>query len=159
MPSSFSRPQSKQDVGEKKRIRATRYNSNPLPLWLSTLLLSFLPSFCRSISMAIHVQLAEAALRNPLGLGAVAAFIAAGIALLSVGPSFSAVATFFWPLLLSTGFLLIAVAVILRISPPPPSDQGPSGEDLIDYVSGRSGSQIGYGDAGGDGGEQRRENS
>ncbi|KAG6478866.1 uncharacterized protein LOC122020592 [Zingiber officinale] len=109
--------------------------------------------------MAIHVQLAEAALRNRLGLGVVAALVAAGIGLLSVGPSFSAVAAFFWPLLLSTGFLLVAVAVILRISPPPPSDQGPSGEDLIDYVSGRGGAQIGYGDADDDGGEQRRENS
>ncbi|XP_039140176.1 uncharacterized protein LOC120277406 [Dioscorea cayenensis subsp. rotundata] len=56
--------------------------------------------------------------------------------LLRHGPSFSTVLSFFWPLLLSTGFFLAAVALLLRISPPPSDDAVPSpGEDLIDYVS------------------------
>ncbi|EHA8591225.1 hypothetical protein COCNU_scaffold037651G000010 [Cocos nucifera] len=70
-------------------------------------------------------------------LGA-AALAAAVFLLLSVGPSFTTVVSFFWPLLLSTGFLLAAVAVLLRISPPPEATAGErTGEELIHYVAGR----------------------
>lgn len=86
--------------------------------------------------MAIQDKLVEAALQYRLQLAVVAAVVAAAVALVSVGPSFSGVAEFFWPLFVSTGFLLVAVAVIYRISPPP-GEEGTSGEELIDYVAGR----------------------
>lgn len=57
-----------------------------------------------------------------------------------VGPSVSSVVGFFWPLLVSTAFFLASVAVLLRISPPPPSspEDGAElpGEELMDYVAG-----------------------
>lgn len=51
----------------------------------------------------------------------------------SLSLSLSSLLSFFWPLLLSTAFLLTAVAV-LRISPPPSVDIA-AGEDIIEYVT------------------------
>ncbi|KAK8969579.1 hypothetical protein KSP40_PGU020895 [Platanthera guangdongensis] len=66
--------------------------------------------------------------------------IAAGVfsVFLHSGPSLSALLSFFWPLLLSTAVFLLAVSVLLRISPPQQPDAAgcPAGEDLIDYVAG-----------------------
>ncbi|RRT66133.1 hypothetical protein B296_00020378 [Ensete ventricosum] len=84
--------------------------------------------------MAIQEKMMQAAVEYRLHLALAAALVAALFSLLSLGPSFSAVAGFFWPLLVSTGFLLVAVAVLLRISPPPGET---SGEELINYVAGR----------------------
>lgn len=84
--------------------------------------------------MAIQEKLIQAVVEHRAQLALTAALAAAVVSLLSVGPSFSAVAGFFWPLLVSTGFLLVAVAVLLRISPPPGET---SGEELINYVAGR----------------------
>ncbi|CAL9053473.1 uncharacterized protein LOC135636859 [Musa acuminata AAA Group] len=84
--------------------------------------------------MAIQEKLMQAVVEHRAQLALTAALAAAVVSLLSVGPSFSAVAGFFWPLLVSTAFLLVAVAVLLRISPPPGET---SGEELIDYVAGR----------------------
>ncbi|RWW19560.1 hypothetical protein GW17_00016374 [Ensete ventricosum] len=84
--------------------------------------------------MAIQEKLMQAAVEYRFHLALAAALVAALFSLLSLGPSFSAVAGFFWPLLVSTGFLLVAVAVLLRISPPPGET---SGEELINYVAGR----------------------
>lgn len=66
---------------------------------------------------------------------AVAFVAAAAVSISTVGPSLSAVVSFFWPLLLSTGFFLVAVAVLLKISPPPAGDDE-SGKELIDFVAG-----------------------
>ncbi|URD96534.1 hypothetical protein MUK42_34504 [Musa troglodytarum] len=88
----------------------------------------------RWFRMAIQEKLMQAVVEHRAQLALVAALAAAVVSLLSVGPSFSAVAGFFWPLLVSTAFLLVAVAVLLRISPPPGET---SGEELIDYVAGR----------------------
>ncbi|RWW10547.1 hypothetical protein GW17_00025908 [Ensete ventricosum] len=87
-----------------------------------------------SFPMAIQEKLMQAVVEHRAQLALAAALAAAVVSLLSVGPSFSAVAGFFWPLLVSTAFLLVAVAVLLRISPPPGET---SGEELIDYVAGR----------------------
>ena len=61
---------------------------------------------------------------------------AAAISISAVGPSLSAVVSFFWPLLLSTAFFLVAVSVLLWISPPPAGDADESGKELIDFVAG-----------------------
>ncbi|KAH0459367.1 hypothetical protein IEQ34_012181 [Dendrobium chrysotoxum] len=62
-----------------------------------------------------------------------------------LGPTFSSLVGFFWPLLLSTTFLLAAVAVILRISPPPHTDAAAlrAGDDIIDFVAGTPYEQLG----------------
>lgn len=66
---------------------------------------------------------------------AIAAAVAAGaVYFLTEGPSLSSVVNFFCPLLLSTAFLLAAVAVLLRISPPPHNEIAAS-EHLVDYVT------------------------
>ena len=58
--------------------------------------------------------------------------------LLWLGPSFSTVISFFWPLLVSTAFFLAAVALLCRISPPPSDTAGDlPGEELMDYVAGQ----------------------
>ena len=67
---------------------------------------------------------------------AVAFVAAAAISISAVGPSLSAVVSFFWPLLLSTAFFLVAVSVLLWISPPPADDADESGKELIDFVAG-----------------------
>ena len=65
------------------------------------------------------------------------AFVAAtAVSISAVGPSLSAVVSFFWPLLLSTAFFLVAVSVLLWISPPPVGDADESGKELIDFVAG-----------------------
>lgn len=62
----------------------------------------------------------------------------AGIALATAGPTLASVVTFFWPLLVSTVFLLAAVAVLFRISPPPrdPLHEEVPGQELMQYVAG-----------------------
>ncbi|XP_008811631.1 uncharacterized protein LOC103722742 [Phoenix dactylifera] len=88
--------------------------------------------------MAIQERLLGLAMEFRFHLLAAAALAAAVFSLLSVGPSFATVVSFFWPLLLSTGFLLAAVAVLLRISPPPEEAAAErTGEELIHYVAGR----------------------
>jgi hypothetical protein len=67
---------------------------------------------------------------------AVAVVAAAAVSISAVGPSLSAVVSFFWPLLLSTAFFLVAVSVLLWISPPPAGDADESGKELIDFVAG-----------------------
>lgn len=66
---------------------------------------------------------------------AVALVAAAAVSISVVGPRLSALVSFFWPLLLSTGFFLVAVAVLLRISPPPAGDDDESGKELVDFVA------------------------
>lgn len=70
---------------------------------------------------------------------AVAALIGvAGIALATVGPTLATIVTFFWPLVVSTVFLLSAVAILFRISPPPsdPLHEEVPGQELMQYVAG-----------------------
>ncbi len=72
-----------------------------------------------------------------LQAAAVVALVAATVVSISaIGPRLGAVVSFFWPLLVSTGFFLVAVAVLLRISPPPSSTIDESGKELIDFVAG-----------------------
>jgi hypothetical protein len=61
-----------------------------------------------------------------------------GIALATMGPTLATVVTFFWPLVVSTVFLLSAIAVLFRISPPPsdPDHEGVPGHELMQYVAG-----------------------
>lgn len=66
---------------------------------------------------------------------AVALVATAAVSISVVGPRLTAVVSFFWPLLVSTGFFLVAIAVLLRISPPP-SGADESGKELIDFVAG-----------------------
>ncbi|KAF8663781.1 hypothetical protein HU200_055109 [Digitaria exilis] len=66
---------------------------------------------------------------------AVALVATAAVSISVVGPRLTAVVSFFWPLLVSTGFFLVAIAVLLRISPPP-TGADESGKDLIDFVAG-----------------------
>ncbi|XP_072957298.1 uncharacterized protein [Typha angustifolia] len=88
--------------------------------------------------MAIQDRLTALAVEFRFHLAAAAVVAAAFFSLLSVGPSFATVVSFFGPLLISTGFVLAAVAVLLRISPPPGDSSGDTtGEELIDYVAGR----------------------
>ncbi|KAF8766250.1 hypothetical protein HU200_007761 [Digitaria exilis] len=67
---------------------------------------------------------------------AVALVATVAVSISVVGPRLTAVVSFFWPLLVSTGFFLVAIAVLLRISPPPPGADDESGKDLIDFVAG-----------------------
>lgn len=62
----------------------------------------------------------------------------AGIALATMGPTLATIVTFFWPLVVSTVFLLSAVAVLFRISPPPsdPLHEEVPGQELMQYVAG-----------------------
>jgi hypothetical protein len=66
---------------------------------------------------------------------AVALVATAAFSISVVGPKLGAVVSFFWPLLVSTGICLVAIAVLLRISPPP-ADAHESGKELIDFVAG-----------------------
>lgn len=88
--------------------------------------------------MAIQERILELAVEFRFHILGAAALAAAVFLLLSLGPSFTTVVSFFWPLLLSTGFLLAAIAVLLRISPPPEGTaDGRTGEELIHYVAGQ----------------------
>jgi hypothetical protein len=66
---------------------------------------------------------------------AVALVATAAVSISVVGPRLGAVVSFFWPLLVSTAFFLVAIAVLLRISPPP-ADADESGKELINFVAG-----------------------
>lgn len=61
-----------------------------------------------------------------------------GIAVATMGPTLATVVTFFWPLVVSTFFLLSAIAVLFRISPPPsdPDNEEVPGHELMQYVAG-----------------------
>lgn len=86
--------------------------------------------------MATKGKLGELMWEHRLQAAAVVAFVAAAVVSISaVGPRLGAVVSFFWPLLVSTGFFLVAVAVLLRISPPP-AGADESGKELIDFVAG-----------------------
>ncbi|OEL37564.1 hypothetical protein BAE44_0001415 [Dichanthelium oligosanthes] len=81
-------------------------------------------------------QLGEIMWEHRLQAAAAVAFLAAAaVSISAVGPRLGAVVTFFWPLLVSTGFFLVAVAVLLRISPPP-AGADEAGKDLVDFVAG-----------------------
>nr|ACG38894.1 hypothetical protein [Zea mays] len=79
--------------------------------------------------MATKGKLGELVWEHRVQAAAAVAFVAAAAV------SISAV-SFFWPLLVSTGLFLVAVAVLLRISPPPAGDDDESGKELIDFVAG-----------------------
>ncbi|CAO2182817.1 unnamed protein product [Urochloa humidicola] len=86
--------------------------------------------------METKAKLGELMWEHRLKAAAAVAFVAAAAVSISVvGPRLSAVVSFFWPLLVSTGFLLVAITVLLRISPPP-SGADESGKELIDFVAG-----------------------
>ncbi|XP_074571998.1 uncharacterized protein LOC141828464 [Curcuma longa] len=85
--------------------------------------------------MAIKETMVGAVSAFRLHLAVAAALAAAAFSLASAGPSFAAVAGFFWPLLVSTGVLLVVVAVLLRISPLPGEASGEGG-GLADFVTG-----------------------
>ncbi|KAK6934595.1 hypothetical protein RJ641_034750 [Dillenia turbinata] len=51
-----------------------------------------------------------------------------------IAPRFLTILAYFWPLLLSTALVLVAVVVFGRISPPA-GDK--AGEGLLDYVAGQ----------------------
>ncbi|KQK09872.1 uncharacterized protein LOC104582873 isoform X2 [Brachypodium distachyon] len=86
--------------------------------------------------MASKAKLGELMWEHRLRAAAVVAFLAAAVVSISaVGPRLSAVVSFFWPLLVSTAFFLVAITVLLRISPPP-AGADESGKDLIDFVAG-----------------------
>uniref|UniRef100_A0A0E0JP16 Uncharacterized protein n=1 Tax=Oryza punctata TaxID=4537 RepID=A0A0E0JP16_ORYPU len=82
-------------------------------------------------------KLGEVMWEHRLQAATVVALVAATVVSISaIGPRLGAVVSFFWPLLVSTGFFLVAVAVLLRISPPPSSAIDESGKELIDFVAG-----------------------
>lgn len=85
-------------------------------------------------SMAIKETMMGAVAACRIHLAVAAALAAAAFSLASAGPSFAAVAGFFWPLLVSTGALLVVVAVLLRISPLPGEASGEGG--IADFVAG-----------------------
>ncbi|KAG8078023.1 hypothetical protein GUJ93_ZPchr0007g4141 [Zizania palustris] len=73
----------------------------------------------------------------PLNAATAVALVAATVVSISaIVPRLGAVVSFFWSLLVSTGFFLVAIAVLLRISPPPASAIDKSGKELIDFVAG-----------------------
>ena len=81
-------------------------------------------------------KLGELMWEHRLRAAATVAFLAVAVVSVSaVGPRLGAVVSFFWPLLVSTGFFLVAITVLLRISPPPAGGDE-SGKDLIDFVAG-----------------------
>ncbi|KAL6845517.1 hypothetical protein ACP4OV_025012 [Aristida adscensionis] len=86
--------------------------------------------------MATKSKLGELVWEHRLQAAAAVAFVAAAaVSISAVGPRLGAVLSFFWPLLVSTGFFLVAVTVLLRISPPP-AGADESGKELIDFVAG-----------------------
>ncbi|KAJ1285509.1 hypothetical protein BS78_03G284800 [Paspalum vaginatum] len=86
--------------------------------------------------MATKAKLGELMWEHRLQAAAAVALVAAAaVSISAVGPRLGAVVSFFWPLLVSTGFFLVAVAVLLRISPPP-AGADESGKELIDFVAG-----------------------
>jgi hypothetical protein len=86
--------------------------------------------------MADKSKLGELMWEHRLQAAAAVAFVAAAaVSISAVGPRLGAVVSFIWPLLVSTGFLLVAVTVLLRISPPP-AGADESGKELIDFVAG-----------------------
>ncbi|XP_062206958.1 uncharacterized protein LOC133908806 [Phragmites australis] len=86
--------------------------------------------------MATKAKLGELMWEHRLQAAAAVAFVAAAaVSISAIGPRLGAVVSFFWPLLVSTGFFLVAVAVLLRISPPP-AGADESGKELIDFVAG-----------------------
>ncbi|RCV27473.1 hypothetical protein SEVIR_5G331100v4 [Setaria viridis] len=86
--------------------------------------------------MATKSKLGELMWEHRLQAAAAVAFVAAAaVSISAVGPRLGAVVSFFWPLLVSTGFLLVAITVLLRISPPP-AGADESGKELIDFVAG-----------------------
>ncbi|KAI0503530.1 hypothetical protein KFK09_014464 [Dendrobium nobile] len=91
--------------------------------------------------MAIQEQLLPFKLH--FAVAAVAAIIIT--CFIYLGPTFSSLVGFFWPLFLSTTFLLAAVAVLLRISPPPHTDAAAcrAGDDIINFVAGTHYEQLG----------------
>ncbi|KAI3456821.1 hypothetical protein Pfo_013484 [Paulownia fortunei] len=55
-----------------------------------------------------------------------------------LAPSFLDILKYFWPLLVSTAFFLVAIVVFGRISPPAAESPGEkAGEGLLDYVAGQ----------------------
>ncbi|KAL5227895.1 hypothetical protein ABZP36_016160 [Zizania latifolia] len=87
--------------------------------------------------MATKAKLGEVMWEHRLQAAAAVALVAATVVSVSaIGPRLGSVVSFFWPLLVSTGFFLVAVAVLLRISPPPASAIDESGKELIDFVAG-----------------------
>jgi hypothetical protein len=88
-------------------------------------------------AMATKGKLGELVWEHRVQAAAAVAFVAAAaVSISAVGPRLGAVVSFFWPLLVSTGLFLVAVAVLLRISPPPAGDDDESGKELIDFVAG-----------------------
>ena len=82
--------------------------------------------------MASKAKLSELMWEHRVQAAALVAFVAATAVSISVlGPRLGAVLSFFWPLLVSTGFFLVTVAVLLRFSPPP-AGADESGKDLIE---------------------------
>ncbi|WOL10434.1 hypothetical protein Cni_G19189 [Canna indica] len=88
--------------------------------------------------MAIQEKLMSAVVEYRIYLAVAAAIAAAAFSLASLGPTFATVAGFFWPLLVSTAFLLVVIAVLFRISPPPGEPSGEC-EELLDFVAGKPG--------------------
>ncbi|KAM3351554.1 hypothetical protein ACQJBY_023491 [Aegilops geniculata] len=86
--------------------------------------------------MTTKAKLGELMWEHRLRAAAAVAFLAVAVVSISaVGPRLGAVVSFFWPLLVSTGFFLVAITVLLRISPPP-SGAEESGKEIIDFVAG-----------------------
>ena len=85
--------------------------------------------------MASKAKLSELMWEHRVQAAALVAFVAATAVSISVlGPRLGAVLSFFWPLLVSTGFFLVTVAVLLRFSPPP-AGADESGKELIEAKS------------------------
>jgi hypothetical protein len=85
--------------------------------------------------MAIHDKITslppELRLRFFIG----AAIAGAVLSVLAVRPSFSVVISYFWPLLLSTAFFLVAVALVMWLSPLPTSGDSATGEEILEFVT------------------------
>ncbi|XP_073004783.1 uncharacterized protein [Typha latifolia] len=109
--------------------------------------------------MAVQERLLALMVELRLPILTVVAVAVAFISLLAVGPSLATVVSFFWPLLVSTGFFLAAVALLLRISPPPgESTDVATGEEIMHYVAGRAAEAFrDLGDGGGRGEEAEPE--
>ncbi|KAJ4763692.1 hypothetical protein LUZ62_074067 [Rhynchospora pubera] len=87
--------------------------------------------------MAIHDKLTSLPPELRVRLFTGAAIAGALLSVLAVGPSFSDVVSYFWPLLLSTAFFLFAVALVMWLSPLPASGDSATGEEILEFVTRR----------------------
>lgn len=87
--------------------------------------------------MAIHHKITSLPPDLRLRLFTGAAIAGALLSVLAMGPSFSVVISYFWPLLLSTAFFLVSAALVMWLSPLPTSGDSVAGEEILEFVTRR----------------------